>query len=298
MRPVVLRRAIWVVIRGAELCVEVVTGQVPARADVRFGARSRAGRAQPVRRSARAICRDEAVLMLRSRPVVGTAVSGLRVRRCCSATRVRGAAKRARLRRVRDSEVRYVEQVGGSLAYTVFGAGSCDVLLAQAWSPIDLMWDLPQLAAFLEALGAIARVIVFDGRNFGASDIIDEPGAASLEANADDFLAVLDAVSATRATVFDANTGVTGVTFAATYPQRVRSLIVSNLRSSYPEVRNMSAAQRRQRAKAWQGAEHLELSNPRLAHDPRSERGGAAPGGCLPSPRSRPGYWSGQPTST
>jgi class 3 adenylate cyclase len=206
--------------------------------------------------------------MLRSRPVVGTAVSGLRVRRCCSAKRVRGAAKRARLRRVRDSEVRYVEQVGGSLAYTVFGAGSCDVLLAQAWSPIDLMWDLPQLAAFLEALGAIARVIVFDGRNFGASDIIDEPGAASLEANADDFLAVLDAVSATRATVFDANTGVTGVTFAATYPQRVRSLIVSNLRSSYPEVRNMSAAQRRQRAKAWQGAEHLELSNPRLSHDP------------------------------
>ena len=36
--------------------------------------------------------------------------------------------------------------------------------------PIDLMWDLPQLAEFMDALGRVARVIMYDSRGSGASD--------------------------------------------------------------------------------------------------------------------------------
>jgi hypothetical protein len=36
--------------------------------------------------------------------------------------------------------------------------------------PIDLMWDLPQLADFMDELGQVARVIAFDGHGTGASD--------------------------------------------------------------------------------------------------------------------------------
>ena len=47
--------------------------------------------------------------------------------------------------------------------------------------PIDLMWDLPQLASFMETLGGFARVIAFDIRGTGASDPIPDFGAATVE---------------------------------------------------------------------------------------------------------------------
>jgi pimeloyl-ACP methyl ester carboxylesterase len=142
-------------------------------------------------------------------------------------------------------------------------------MVFQSSFPIDLLWYQPQLASFMEALGGLARVIVFDQLNQGASDRFADPLAANdLETNSDDALAVLDAAHADRVTFFDMSFGVNAVMFAATYPQRVRSLILNNLRSSFPEVRNASYAQRRRLARYWLGIESLELENPRQAHDP------------------------------
>ena len=69
---------------------------------------------------------------------------------------------------MRDTTVRWAESDGTSIAYEVFGTGPIDLLLNEVWSPIDLMWELPQLASFLDQLGAVARVIVFDGLGSGA----------------------------------------------------------------------------------------------------------------------------------
>jgi len=69
--------------------------------------------------------------------------------------------------------------------------------------PIDLMWELPQLAAFVEALGRLARVIVWDQRGFGASDPVPDATAARTEMFADDMLAILEAANADRVTAFE-----------------------------------------------------------------------------------------------
>ena len=104
--------------------------------------------------------------------------------------------------------MRYAVREGKSLAFEVFGRGPCDVIVFQIAFPIDLMWELPELASFMETLGGFARVIVFDGRGYGASDPFADPGAATLETACDDLLAVLDAAGSERATVFDMATGV------------------------------------------------------------------------------------------
>jgi pimeloyl-ACP methyl ester carboxylesterase len=120
---------------------------------------------------------------------------------------------------VRETEVRFAEHAGNYLAYSVFGDGRHDLAVRHWRFPIDLMWECPQLAAFMEALGRMARVIVHDGRGCGASDTIAVAGAAFAEEAADDLLAVLNAAGADQATVFDFGMG-GALAFAATYPDR------------------------------------------------------------------------------
>jgi class 3 adenylate cyclase len=169
---------------------------------------------------------------------------------------------------VREVDVRFARRDGKSIAYALFGSGSFDVLLGQVWCPIDLMWDLPQLASFLDELGGMARVIVFDALDNGASDGLSDLNRSTTEAYADAALSVLDAVRAPRVVLFDTAGGGMGLPFAATYPQRVQSLIVVNLRTSFPEFQKMSAAQREDMATLSHGVRGLEIANPRVAHDP------------------------------
>src|SRR5215831_12411934 len=154
--------------------------------------------------------------------------------------------RRDRLAVVRDVDVDYVVLPdGASVAYSVFGSGPIDVLLNFSVWPIDLMWDLPQLAEFLDTIGSVARVIAYDARGTGASDPIPTTlGAAGVENVAVDRHAVLDAAGSKRATIMDMGQGSTSVFFAATYPERVRSLIVGNLRPSFPELRGLTLEQR------------------------------------------------------
>jgi class 3 adenylate cyclase len=170
---------------------------------------------------------------------------------------------------VREPEVRFAEHEESCIAYAVFGTGPCDLLVYQYSCPIDLMWQLPQLAAFMEALGGMARVIVYDPRGQGASDPMDDPGAATLETSCDDALAVLNAAGVERATFLDMAGGMFGLTHAATYPQRMRSLIVNNLLTSGAQtLGNLSVEDLRSLARARVGVGTLEMENPRSAHDP------------------------------
>src|SRR5215218_3539607 len=104
---------------------------------------------------------------------------------------------------MRDPEVRYAERDGDYLAYSVFGAGTHDLAVLQSRTPIDLIWELPQLATFMEALGRMARVIVWDSRGAGASDPVDDPTGSGSEMLADDIATVMGAAGADRVTVLD-----------------------------------------------------------------------------------------------
>jgi pimeloyl-ACP methyl ester carboxylesterase len=168
---------------------------------------------------------------------------------------------------VGDVEVRYAVRDGASIAFEVFGGGSSDVIVVKDNFPIDLMWELPQLASFMDHLGAMARVICFDDRGSGASDPVPSDSSAGLEMWCDDLLAVLDAAGSRHATVFDMCGGTSGVMAAATYPGRVRSLILYNLRSSFPEFAALPPEARVGIGRRLADPASLRYENPRVAHD-------------------------------
>jgi class 3 adenylate cyclase len=174
---------------------------------------------------------------------------------------------RARLMDVRDAEVRYAERDGNYLAFMVFGDGPVDLLVTSRY-PIDLVWEFPPLTDFMVALGGMARVIACDGSGSGASDPFAGDAGSAVEYWGDDVLAVLDAADCERATLFDLGENGYGSMTAATYPDRVQSLIFGNLRASFPELRRLSADQRRGLVMKLRHPDRLRLENPRVAHDP------------------------------
>jgi class 3 adenylate cyclase len=185
---------------------------------------------------------------------------------------------------VTDTEVRYAERDGDYLAYSVFGDGPVDLAVTQNRFPIDLMWELPQLASFMESLGRIARVIVWDPRGFGASDQLGDARAYTNETAAEDRRAVLDAADSKRPTLLDLSGTSGSVLFAATYPERVRSLILVSLRETYAELRSLSLEQRKKLALRLKSPDGLRIENPRVAHDPVLQRWWARAGRLGSSP--------------
>jgi class 3 adenylate cyclase len=199
---------------------------------------------------------------------------------------------RARLSLVRDVEVDFAVRDGESIAYVVFGDGPIDLVVQPANRfPIDLMWDLPQLAEFMGTLGTLARVIVYDPRGYGASDPLPTTdGAAGVESGAADLIAVLDAVRAERPSVFDLGSGGSVTFFAATYPERVRSLILNHIAGANERLRGFTTEQRKKMARALSTTRGLRSDNPRVAHDPvlqqwwgRARRLGNSPAGIARS---------------
>jgi class 3 adenylate cyclase len=89
---------------------------------------------------------------------------------------------------------------------------------------------------------------------------------------ADDVRAVLDAAGSDKATLFEIANAGAAMIFAATYPERVRSLILVNLRASWGHLGKLSASERKHLAMTLRSPEWLRVENPREAHDPVVQR--------------------------
>lgn len=115
---------------------------------------------------------------------------------------------------------------GTSIAYQVVGEGPVDLVYASGiWSNVDLMWDQPSWASFLDRLASFSRLIVFDMRGVGLSDRGPEPPV--LELQRDDVGAVMDAAGSEDAIVFGgARAATMSMLFAATHPERTKALIL------------------------------------------------------------------------
>ena len=122
------------------------------------------------------------------------------------------------------------------IAYQVLGTGSRDLLLVpEFWHSIEAQWELPELAAFLERLAGLGRLICFDQRGSGLSDPIALDEVPSLELWMNDIRVVLEAVGSERATLVAFGGGVaTSILYAAANPQRVPALVLVN---GYARVR-------------------------------------------------------------
>lgn len=124
-------------------------------------------------------------------------------------------------------ETRYAERPDGvNIAYQVVGSGPVDVIYAPGFvSHLDLQWTDPGFARFLGRLGSFARLIMFDKPGTGVSDPI--PHLPTLEERVDDLRVVMDAAGSEQATVMGfSESGATCILFAASAPERVRSLIL------------------------------------------------------------------------
>ena len=129
---------------------------------------------------------------------------------------------------VERSETRYARSGDLSIAYQVVGDGPFDLVYVPGWvSNIELMWEEPGLAGFLERLASFSRLILFDKRGTGLSDPVPTDGLPTLEERMDDVRAVMDAVGSERAALLGHSEGGNMcVLFAATYPERTTALLL------------------------------------------------------------------------
>lgn len=135
-------------------------------------------------------------------------------------------------------ETRYVTVGDGQVAYQVVGEGPEDFVFCYALGgQVDFFWQVPLGAEFLTRLLGVRRVIVFDRRGSGASDAVLMSAIPTWEELAEDLNAVLDAVGSKRTAVMGTiETGSLAVLFAATHPERVSHLILSNTTARYLEA--------------------------------------------------------------
>lgn len=190
----------------------------------------------------------------------------------------------------RPPPVQYaVTDDGVHIAYQVVGDSTAgdgvDVLFVGSWfGHVDGRWDTPGYAHLMRRLASFSRLIVFDKRGIGASDPAP-PGSLTMEAWLEDARAVMDAAGSSRAAVVVATDAAPmGAMFAATYPERVSSLVILNTLGRPEEFRR-----RIERISRVWGTEAsldtIDVLAPSHATDPayresflRAQRASAGPG--------------------
>jgi class 3 adenylate cyclase len=125
-----------------------------------------------------------------------------------------------------DAPTRYADSDGVSIAYQVHGEGDLDLVFVPGFvSHVELLWENPAVARFLRRLSSFARLILFDKRGQGLSDRPGHP--PTLEDSMDDLGAVLEAAACERPAIFGISEGgPMSMLFAATFPERVASLVL------------------------------------------------------------------------
>ena len=122
-------------------------------------------------------------------------------------------------------EIQYATSEDGvSIAYRTIGDGPVDLAFElESWGNVEIMLELEAFADLFERLSSFSRVILHDRRGTGLSGGSSFP---NLETRTRDLLAVLDRIRSSRAALFgDRTAGAALAVFAATYPDRVSSLV-------------------------------------------------------------------------
>jgi class 3 adenylate cyclase len=179
-----------------------------------------------------------------------------------------------------EAETRYADSDGVSIAYQVHGEGRLDLVFVPGFvSHLELLWDDPVVSRFFRRLASFSRLIMFDKREQGLSDRRGRP--PTLEETMGDLQAVMAAAGSERAAILGISEGgPMSMLFAATYPERVSSLVL------YGTYARMARAQDfpigvpqgafdnwRQRVHAeWGGPVGVDLWAPSLDGDAAFER--------------------------
>jgi class 3 adenylate cyclase/pimeloyl-ACP methyl ester carboxylesterase len=113
------------------------------------------------------------------------------------------------------------------IAYQDIGSGPIPLVLVNGmYSHLEVYWEFPQFARFVERLATSLRVLHLDRRGTGMSDrVTDTP---TLEHSLDDISAVLAAAGVERAAVYGWGDGAVPLAalFAATFPEKTLAVLL------------------------------------------------------------------------
>ena len=120
----------------------------------------------------------------------------------------------------------YVERDGAALAFQVVGDGPVDMVhLVEISQHLDLQWTDPDIHHNFEHISRFSRYVMFQRRGFGLSDQV--PYVPTLEQQADDVIAVMDAVGMQHAILVGWFTSGSAMALvAAIAPERVDALVL------------------------------------------------------------------------
>ena len=176
-------------------------------------------------------------------------------------------------------ETRYATSDAGLIAYQVVGDGPFDlVYMNGSASHVDVRWEAPPFARFLERLASFSRLILFDRRGAGASDPVPIDATPTWEEWADDLRVVLDTVKSEQAALFAMlDAGPMAMLFAATYANRTKALVLGNTTArvraakDYPIGLSSEVAEATLEffAQRWGTEDAATALAPTLSQDPR-----------------------------
>jgi class 3 adenylate cyclase len=132
--------------------------------------------------------------------------------------------------------VRYARNGDIRLAYRVMGEGDIPIVLVPGWvSNVDLYDDPTTVySGIAERLSRHARLVVWDKRGTGLSDPVTH--VPPVDERMDDLRAVLDAADVEYPALFGISEGgPMSILFAATYPERVRSLVLAGTTARFSQ---------------------------------------------------------------
>ena len=105
-------------------------------------------------------------------------------------------------------ETRYARSKNGNVAYQVVGDVPLHLVFIPWWSTnVDVMWEEPTIARFLERMASFSRLVCFDKRGTGVSDALPLTALPTLEEWTDDVCTVMDAAGVERAALFGHSQG-------------------------------------------------------------------------------------------
>lgn len=147
---------------------------------------------------------------------------------------------------------RYIDREGAALAYQVVGDGSHTVVACmEAIQHLDLTWMDPDQHHNIERGARFARFVLMQRRGVGLSDRLSY--VPTLEQQADDILAVMDAIGVRQATLSGVlGTCASAALAAAKAPERIKALVLANPLAQGPLPDNDPVGWTRASALAWQ----------------------------------------------
>src|SRR6516164_2890327 len=126
------------------------------------------------------------------------------------------------------SETRYAMNGDLGVAYRASREGARDIVVVPNWfTNCEVLWELPSIRGWAEAMTSLGRLIVFDQPGSGASDPVTPGALPTLEQWADSITAVLDDLGSPEAVLLGFHGGFApAALFAATHPSRTTALVV------------------------------------------------------------------------